>query len=115
MVQRRAHAHLVYGLEQVDDVVVALFRDPMRRSSSPGGDRVSLEILRRDYLWSPLKKIPRLMGPHGFPQLSAEELLGHLERYSDMDDLGVDCPSALLFRAEDAPPRRGQPAEAEAD
>ncbi|MDC3378806.1 hypothetical protein OAX78_00805 [Planctomycetota bacterium] len=110
VVQRRAHAHLVYGLELDGNTFWALTRDPMRRTG-PGGERLAMEALRRDYLWSPLKKIPRLMGPHAFPQLSAEALLGHLERYDEMDNLGVDCPSALLFRAEDAPERRSEPPE----
>jgi hypothetical protein len=72
--------------------------------SGQGFTRVSLEALRRDYLWAPLKKISRLMGPHGFPTLTADELIGHLDRYSSMENLGVYCPSALLYRLENAPP-----------
>lgn len=99
VIQRRAHAYLAFGIEGES----VLFRDPMH-GTGPGCDRISLETLRRDYLWSPLKKIPRLMGPHAFKKLSAEELLGHLARYDEMENLGVDCPSALVYRAADAPP-----------
>jgi len=103
VIQRSAHAHLGFALERLEDGEwVAMFRDPMMRSG-PGYTRLSFESLRRDYLWSPLKKIPRLMGPHGFQQLGAEELLGHLERYESMENLGVDCPSALLYRKREAP------------
>lgn len=103
VIQRRAHAYLAFGLEVDERGERVLFRDPMH-STGPGCDRISLETLRRDYLWSPLKKIPRLMGPHGFRQLTAEALLGHLRRYDEMENLGVDCPSALVYRAPDAPP-----------
>jgi hypothetical protein len=103
VIQRSAHAHLGYGLEELESgEFVARFRDPMMRSG-PGYRHVTLEALRRDFLWSPLKKIPRLMGPHGFPQLGAEELVGHLKRYDEMQNMGVDCPSALLFRESEAP------------
>ena len=116
VIQRSAHAHLSFGLEAQGDDFVMLFRDPMTRSG-PGFTRLTLETVRRDYLWTPLKKIPRLMGPHGFPQLGAEELIGHLERYDTMENLGVDCPSALLYRLEDAPallaPEEEEPVEAE--
>ncbi len=114
VIQRSAHAHLAFGLEQQGDDFVVLFRDPMSRSG-PGFSRVSLEALRQDYLWSPLKKIPRLMGPHGFPSLSADELIGHLERYDEMENLGVDCPSALLYRKEDAPALLSPPEEEEGE
>lgn len=103
VIQRSAHAHLAFALELVDGEFEVCFRDPMTRSGS-GYTHVSLESLRQNYLWSPLKKIPRLMGPHAFPQLSAEELLGHLERYDSMENLGIDCPSALVFRKDQAPP-----------
>lgn len=104
LIQRRAHAHLAFGLERGrDDAWWVLMRDPMH-GTGPGFSRASLETLRRDYLWSPLKKLPRLMGPHGFPTLGAEALLGHLARYDDMENLGVECPSALVYRAADAPP-----------
>ena len=108
LIQRRAHAYLAFGLEVGPEREQVLFRDPMH-SSGPGFDRISLETLRRDYLWSPLKKIPRLMGPHAFRRLTADELIGHLERYDEMENLGVDCPSALVYRAEDAPPLRSPP------
>jgi hypothetical protein len=108
VIQRRAHAHLAFGLELTDEEEWVLMRDPMR-ATGPGYDRVTLETLRGDYLWSPLKKVPRLMGPHGFPSLSAEALLGHLERYEEMENLGVDCPSALAYRVEDAPPLKSPP------
>lgn len=112
LIQRAAHAHLGFGLEVVDGEHLVRFRDPMT-GSGRGFTRVTLESLRRDYLWSPLKKIPRLMGPHGFMRLTADELLGHLERYDGMENLGVDCPSALLFRKAEAPPLHGEPAEEE--
>jgi hypothetical protein len=108
VIQRRAHAHLAFGLEVVDGEFLVRMRDPMRRDG-PGYDLVSLDTLRQDYLWSPLKKIPRLMGPHAFPQLQGEQLLGHLDRYDTMENLGVDCPSALVFRAQDAPPLLAPP------
>lgn len=114
VIQRSAHAHLAFGLEMRNDDFVVLFRDPMTRSG-PGFTRLSLEALRRDYLWAPLKKIPRLMGPHGFPSLTAEELIGHLDRYDEMENLGVDCPSALLYRKEDAPPLFSPPEEEEGE
>ncbi len=50
-------------------------------------------------------------GPGGFASLTAAELLGHLERYDSMANLGVDCPSALVYRAEDAPPLPAPPPE----
>lgn len=113
VIQRRAHAHLAFGLEREDDGTWwVLMRDPMHGTGS-GFSRASLETLRLDYLWSPLKKLPRLMGPHGFPSLSAEALLGHLERYDGMENLGVECPSALVWRAEDAPPLHAPPPEDE--
>lgn len=105
VIQRSAHAHLGFGLEldpQSGEFQVRM-RDPMTRSG-PGSSLLSLEELRQTYLWSPLKKIPRLMGPHAFQSLSAEELIGHLERYDTMENMGVDCPSAILYRREDAPP-----------
>jgi len=111
VVQRRAHARLAFGLALDDEAEpVALMRDPMWPDGT-GHELVSLEKLRSEFIWSPLKKIPRLMGPHAFEKLTAEELLGHLERYDSMDDLGVDCPSALVYRAEDAPPRKAPPPE----
>lgn len=114
LIQRRAHAHLAFGLEREDDDTWwVLMRDPMHGTGS-GFSRASLETLRLDYLWSPLKKIPRLMGAHGFPTLTAEQLLGHLERYDGMENLGVECPSALVYRQEDAPPLHGPPPEPEA-
>jgi hypothetical protein len=114
VIQRRAHAHLAFGLEREDDGTWwVLMRDPMHGTGS-GFSRASLETLRVDYLWSPLKKIPRLMGPHGFPSLGAEALLGHLERYDGMENLGVECPSALVWRAEDAPPLHAPPEDAPA-
>lgn len=104
LIQRRAHAHLAFGLERDDDGAWwVLMRDPMHGTGA-GFSRASLETLRLDYLWSPLKKLPRLMGPFGFPSLTAEALLGHLERYDSMENLGVECPSALVYRLEDAPP-----------
>lgn len=109
VIQRAAHAHLAFGLERTPDgEFLLLFRDPMMRSG-PGFSRLTLETVRRDYLWPPLKKIPRLMGAHGFPSLTAEELLGHLERYDSMENLGVDCPSALLYPESDAPPLHAPP------
>ena len=45
--------------------------------------------------------------------LDAEQLLGHLERYDGMENLGVECPSALVYRLEDAPPLHGPPPESE--
>lgn len=111
VVQRRAHARLAFGLALDDEAEpVVLMRDPMWPDGK-GHELVSLEKLRSEFLWSPLKKIPRLMGPHAFEKLTAEELVGHLERYESMDDLGVDCPSALVYRAEDAPPRKAPPPE----
>ncbi len=110
VIQRSAHAHLGFGLEVVDGEFLVRMRDPMT-GSGPGYSRVTLETLRRDYLWSPLKKIPRLMGPHGFMKLSAEELIGHLERYDTMENLGVDCPSAILYRKAEAPPLHAPPEE----
>ena len=115
VVQRRAHARLVFGLAFDDEAEpVFLMRDPMS-ADGQGFDLVSIETVRFEFLWSPLKKIPRLMGPHAFPQLTAEELLGHLERYEQMENLGVDCPSALVFRAADAPPLHPPPPEEEAE
>ena len=108
VIQRRAHAYLAFGLEVDARGERVLFRDPMH-GTGPGCDRISLETLRRDYLWSPLKKIPRLMGPHAFKKLSAEQLLGHLARYDEMENLGVDCPSALVYRQADAPPLNAPP------
>jgi hypothetical protein len=109
VIQRRAHAHLAFGLEQEDDGTWwVLMRDPMH-GTGVGFSRASLETLRLDYLWSPLKKIPRLMGPHGFQSLTAEALLGHLERYDGMENLGVECPSALVWRAEEAPALHAPP------
>lgn len=111
LVQRSAHARLIFALEEgKHGDVVACLRDPMR-SPGPSYEKISLETLRFDYLWSPLKKIPRLFGPGLFSSLSAEELLGHLDRYETMDNLGVDCPSALLYRAADAPPLKAPPPE----
>ncbi|MCA8922794.1 MAG: hypothetical protein KDD82_13350 [Planctomycetes bacterium] len=108
LVQRAAHAYLVFGVDvERGGAVSVRVRDPFE-ATGPGYARLGLEALRENFLWSPLKKIPRLMGPHGFPQLTAEELLGHLERYEGMENLGVECPSALLFRAEDAPPLKGE-------
>ncbi|RMG15290.1 MAG: hypothetical protein D6731_08625 [Planctomycetota bacterium] len=114
VIQRSAHAHLGFGLRYDaggGDVRVCM-RDPMHPTGR-GHSLLALEVLRRDYLWSPLKKIPRLMGPHGFPRLTADELLGHLERYESMENLGVDCPSALLYRLEDAPPLHAPPEDHE--
>ena len=109
VIQRRAHAHLAFGREADDEGGWwVLMRDPMH-GTGPGFSRASLETLRLDYLWSPLKKLPRLMGPHGFTSLDAEALLGHLERYDGMENLGVECPSALVWRAEDAPPLHAPP------
>jgi hypothetical protein len=109
VIQRRAHAHLAFGLEREDDDTWSvLMRDPMH-GTGPGFSRASLETLRLDYLWGPLKELPRLVGPAGFPSLGADELLGHLERYDGMENLGVECPSALVYRAEDAPPLHGPP------
>jgi hypothetical protein len=104
LVQRSAHARLVFAFDwdEQGEPWLAL-RDPLR-APGPGHERISLETLRLDFLWSPLKKIPRLFGPTAFSELSAEELLGHLDRYDEMENLGVDCPSALLYRAEEAPP-----------
>lgn len=114
VVQRRAHARLAFGLALDDEAEpVVLMRDPMAPDGR-GHDLVSLDTMRVEFLWSPLKKIPRLMGPHGFEKLSAEELLGHLERYDSMDNLGVDCPSALVYKAADAPPLKAPPREEEA-
>lgn len=111
LIQRRAHAHLAFGLEREDDDTWwVLMRDPMH-GTGRGFSRASLATLRLDYLWSPLKKLPRLMGPHGFPSLGAEALLGHLERYDGMENLGVECPSALVYRIDDAPPLHGPPSE----
>ena len=112
LVQRAAHAYLVFGLdiERGGEIGVRV-RDPFE-ATGPGYARLRLEALRENFLWSPLKKIPRLMGPHGFNELTAEELLGHLERYETMENLGVECPSALLFRAADAPPLKGGEDEA---
>lgn len=108
LVQRAAHAYLVFGVD-VDrgGQVSVRLRDPFE-PTGPGYASLPLESLRENFLWSPLKKIPRLMGPHGFPELTADELLGHLERYETMENLGIECPSALLFRAEDAPELRGE-------
>lgn len=114
VIQRSAHAHLAFGLVVHDGVWSACWRDPMTRAGS-GYTKMSLEELRQYYLWSPLKKIPRLMGPHGFPQLSAEELLGHLDRYDTMENLGVDCPSALLFRRDEAPPLFSPPEDPDSE
>jgi hypothetical protein len=109
VVQRRAHARLAYGLLLDDEAeTLVMMRDPMA-SDGPGHELVTLDTLRAEFLWSPLKKIPRLMGPHAFEQLSAEELIGHLERYDGMDNLGVDCCSALVYRAADAPPVKTPP------
>lgn len=113
VIQRRAHAHLAFGLEQDEEATWVLMRDPMH-GAGPGFSRVPIDALRVEFLWSPLKKIPRLMGPHGFPALGAEALLGHLDRYGQMDDLGVECPSALVYRREHAPPLRAPPPEAPA-
>lgn len=113
VIQRQAHAHLAFGLELDGEQEWVLMRDPMR-ASGRGFERISLERLRRDFLWSPLKKIPRLLGPHAFPSLEAEELLGHLERYTEMENLGVDCPSALVYPAQQAPPLQ-RPRAAESD
>jgi len=110
VIQRSAHAHLAFGLEVDGDEVRVLFRDPMHATGT-GCSRITLGALRTGYLWSPLKKIPRLMGPHGFPRLTAEELIGHLERYAEMENLGVDCPSALVYRVEDVPPLNSPPEE----
>jgi hypothetical protein len=111
VVQRRAHARLAFGLALDDEAEpVVLMRDPMQ-SDGPGHDMVSLDTLRFEFLWGPLKKIPRLMGPHAFASLTAEELIGHLDRYESMENLGVDCPSALVYRAEDAPALKAPPAE----
>lgn len=112
VIQRRAHAHLAFGLALADpdgDAAV-LMRDPMH-GTGPGSSVVPLEVLRQDFLWSPLKKIPRLMGPHAFPSLTAEALLGHLARYDGMENLGVECPSALVYRAADAPALLAPPPE----
>ncbi len=114
IVQRRAHAHLVFGLERQGGAWHVLVRDPMH-APGPAHGWLDLGELRRDYLWSPLKKLPRLMGPHAFPSLGADALLGHLERYDGMENLGVECPSALLFRAQDAPPLFSPPAPAGAE
>jgi hypothetical protein len=103
VIQRRAHAHLAFGLEREGDTWWVLMRDPMH-GSGQGFSRATLETLRVEYMWSPLKKIPRIMGPMGFPSLSADELQGHLKRYDEMNDLGLECPSALVWRREDAPP-----------
>ncbi len=111
VVQRRAHARLAYGLVLDDEAeTLVMMRDPMA-SDGPGHELVTLDALRAEFIWSPLKKIPRLMGPHGFEKLTAEELIGHLERYDSMDNLGVDCPSALVYRAADAPPVKSPPPE----
>jgi hypothetical protein len=114
VIQRSAHAHLGYGIEQDPESgrFRVRMRDPMTRSG-PGYSLQSLSDLRQNYLWSPLKKIPRLMGPHGFNQLGPEELLGHLERYDSMENLGVDAPSAILYRREQAPPLFGPEEEGE--
>lgn len=112
VIQRSAHAHLGYALERDPESgeFLVRMRDPMTRSG-PGYTLQSLSELRQSYLWSPLKKIPRLMGPHGFTQLNPEELLGHLERYDEMENLGVDAPSAILYRSEDAPALLAPPEE----
>lgn len=110
VVQRAAHAYLGFGIAREGSAFGVRLRDPMW-ATGPGEGFLSLARLRQDYLWSPLKKIPRLMGPHAFPQLSADELIGHLDRYAGMDDLGVECPSAILYRKDEAPPRTGDEEE----
>jgi hypothetical protein len=106
VMQKRAHARLAFALEiRGEAAPLVRVRDPL--SSRAGHELVSLELLRREFLWSPLKKIPRLMGPDAFESLEASELMGHLTRYDEMDNLGVECPSALVYRVEDAPPRLG--------
>ena len=114
VIQRSAHAHLGYGIEHDPDNgrFLVRMRDPMTRSG-PGYSLQTLSELRQSYLWSPLKKIPRLMGPHGFNQLEPDELLGHLERYDEMENLGVDAHSAILYRREDAPPLFSPPEDEE--
>lgn len=112
VIQRSAHAHLGYGIEHDSETgrFMIRMRDPMTRSG-PGYSLQSLGELRQSYLWSPLKKIPRLMGPHGFNQLGPDELIGHLDRYDTMENLGVDSPSAILYRREEAPPLFDPPEE----
>jgi hypothetical protein len=110
VIQRRAHAHLAFGLAGDPDDPAVLMRDPMH-GTGQGASVVPLEVLREEFLWSPLKKIPRLMGPHAFPALTAEALLGHLQRYDTMENLGVECPSALVYRVADAPALLAPPPE----
>jgi len=102
VVQRRAHARLAFAIDRKDGKALVRVRDPMSASSTKF-DHVDLTTLRTEFLWSPLKKLPRILGPMGLPKLTAKEALGHLDRYDTMENLGVDCPSALVYRAEHAP------------
>ncbi|MBI3723333.1 hypothetical protein HY251_05180 [bacterium] len=113
VVQRRAHARLAFALDfREDGTPLVRVRDPML-PSGPDYEVVDLATLRADFLWSPLKKVPRILGPGLFESLTAREVLSHLERYDSMENLGVDCPSALVYRAADAPPLFSPPPKPE--
>lgn len=100
VVQQAAHANLAYEiavLEEHGQVEIYIRqRDPFTTQGSDSHRLIPLLDWRQNYLWSPLKKIPSSMG-HGFESLSANEVLEHLARYSEMDNLGVECISGILI------------------
>lgn len=101
VLQQAAHAQLAFELVFDEDphAVSVRQRDPF--TPGPGDDHnvIQLAEWRREFFWSPLKKIPTTMG-RGFDCLSAEETLDHLARYEGMDNLGLECSSAILVRVD---------------
>jgi hypothetical protein len=100
VVQQNAHAQLAYELhvDQSENEINFFIRqrDPFTSYGSHQHRLVPLLEWRECYLWSPLKKIPSSMD-HGFESLSASEVLEHLARYEEMDNLGVECVSGILI------------------
>ncbi|MDF1664880.1 MAG: hypothetical protein P1V97_24175 [Planctomycetota bacterium] len=100
VVQQHAHANLAFEIAVLEehgqaDIFIRQ-RDPFTTQGSDSHRLIPLLEWRQHYLWSPLKKIPSSMG-RGFESLSANEVLEHLARYSEMDNLGIECISGILI------------------
>ena len=97
VVQQHAHARLAYAIHIDGPDIFVRQRDPFTRHGDDRHSLIELGEWRRTYLWSPLKKLPSTLG-HGFDSLSPVEALGHLARYEAMDNLGIECISALILK-----------------
>jgi hypothetical protein len=104
VVQQHAHANLAYEMAVLQENGSTEFfirqRDPFTSHGSSQHRLIPLFEWREKYLWSPLKKIPSSMGC-GFESLDANEVLQHLARYEEMDNLGIECISGILIPLED--------------